>query len=150
VGGGEGFTLSRTFTAVELLLDADQLGPGRIQVEGGRWKVEDKVRKGIGRGGNAGRSGRIAKRTSRFREEDKKWTALSASKSILWQHSLLRQAEPPHLDQILRDLRDPLLALVRDKVRPVGQLLVNLPTVSLPSSTTLAQLLILTCSSAFE
>jgi len=150
VGGGEGFTLSRTFTAVELLLDADQLGPGRIQVEGGRWKVEDKVRKGIGRGANAGRSGRIAKRTSRFREEDKKWTALSASKSILWQHSLLRQAEPPHLDQILRDLRDPLLALVRDKVRPVDQLLVNLPTVSLPSSTTFAQLLILTCSSAFE
>jgi hypothetical protein len=39
---------------------------------------------------------------------------------------LLRETQPPHLDQVLRDLGDPLLALVCHKVWPVDKFVVDL------------------------
>ena len=42
------------------------------------------------------------------------------------QHVLLPQPHPPHLDQILRNLRHPLFTLMHNKVRPVYQLFINL------------------------
>ena len=40
---------------------------------------------------------------------------------------LLRHLHPPHLHQVLRNLRYSLLALVRDKVGPVDELRIDLP-----------------------
>jgi hypothetical protein len=39
---------------------------------------------------------------------------------------LLRQAQPPHLDQVLGDLGYPLFTFVRDKVWPIDEFLVDL------------------------
>ena len=39
---------------------------------------------------------------------------------------LLPELHPPHLDEILRNLRHSLLAFVNGKVRPMDQFLVNL------------------------
>lgn len=61
---------------------------------------------------------------------------------------LLAHAQSPHLDQVLRYLRDPLLALVRDEVRPVYQLLIDLPSNQPGLSTSKAGKP--TCSRAFE
>jgi hypothetical protein len=38
----------------------------------------------------------------------------------------LPQFQPPHLDEVLGDFRDPLFALVNGEIRPVNQLFVDL------------------------
>ena len=40
--------------------------------------------------------------------------------------ALLPELHPPHLDEVLRDLGHPLLALVDREARPVNEFLVNL------------------------
>jgi hypothetical protein len=39
---------------------------------------------------------------------------------------LLRQAQPPHLDQVLGDLGYPLFTFVGDKIWPIDEFLVDL------------------------
>ena len=41
-------------------------------------------------------------------------------------HALLAEFQPAHLDEILCDLRDTLLAFVYHEARPIDELLVNL------------------------
>lgn len=50
----------------------------------------------------------------------------SRTRERIERNALLTESKAPHLNEVLRDFRHPLLAFVDREVRPVDELLVNL------------------------